>query len=336
MVMTNTYLTSTDSVNKCAVCDRSVHEGTHVAIIVPIYKSQKHINPLVLRLNALNDEIPGGLRVTFVIDGSPDSSADELDRLASKMTFSSRVVDLSRNFGVSAAVHAGLQHTKACVVVVVGSDLQEPQGLVVRFIEEVCSGSADVVIGSRLSRDDPRLSQMSSAIYWFILRKVMNSDVPPGGFDVFALSPQAQQALSTFRELNSNITSQVQWIGMRRIDVPYHRNQRVEGKSSWTIRKKFKLMLDSIYGFSGFPLVIITFLGTISLAIFSLVALLTGIGVVLDLVQVRGYPTLILIVMIGFSAVISSLGIVGGYLYRTFDNSKGRPLFIVRDEYELS
>lgn len=334
--MTDTSLTFAALGNECSICGRGFHEAIHVAIIVPIYKSQKHIDPLVLRLNALNGEIPGGLRATFVIDGSPDSSVDELGGFASKMTFPSRVVALSRNFGVSAAVHAGLQHTTACVVVVVGSDLQEPQRLVVRFVEEICSGKADIVIGTRLSRDDPRSSRMFSAIYWLVLRKIMNSDVPPGGFDVFALAPRAQQALLAFRELNSNVTSQLQWIGMRRVEVPYHRDRRVEGRSSWTFRKKFKLMLDSIYGFSGFPLVVITVLGTTSLAIFSLIALLTGIGVVLDLVQVRGYPTLILVVMIGFSAVISSLGIVGGYLYRTFDNTKGRPLYIVREDYELS
>lgn len=320
----------------CQVCNRKLEDGRHLCIVIPIYKSAAHIEALVDALNALCPLISGGLRAVFAIDGTPDSSEIVLNQHSARMQFPARIVRLSRNFGVTAAVHAGLVESSECVTVVVGSDLQEPPELIRQFFEEIALGASDVVIGERIERHDPLSSRFFSSIYWFVNRRVLKSDLPKGGFDVFGLSKRAKERLSCFRELNSNITSQVQWIGFPRTSVPYVRRARLSGRSSWKFSRKVGLVFDSVYGFSGVPIVAMALLGIGALSIFSLVGILTLIGVVLDLVQVRGYPTLILIVMIGFSAVISCLGIIGGYLVRTFENSKGRPLFIVEHHYDLN
>jgi glycosyltransferase involved in cell wall biosynthesis len=316
---------------QCSVCKKRLTGAIHLSIVVPMYKSENHIPGLLTYINQINDEFPGGVMTTFVIDGSPEGERNILENLLSDIKFPSQVICLSRNFGVGPALHAALERSFGCATVVFGSDLQEPADLFLTFGRKIIVEGRDVVLGQRISRDDPFMMKLFARFYWWVNRHFLANDTPKGGFDVFGLSRRAREALIALPELNTNITSQLQWIGFDREYIPFHRRARQSGKSTWTIKRKIKLFADSIYGFSGAPITLILLIGLAATLIFSTISVLTIFGSLMGWINVPGYTTLILLAAIGHSLTITACGIIGGYVFRTFENSKGRPRYIIRE-----
>lgn len=316
---------------KCTVCGRNINSGPHLAIVVPMFKSEDHIPNVMKYISELNEKVPGGVLATFVIDGSPENERLILPSLLVNLPFPAQIVRLSRNFGVGPALHAALEKSSGCAAVVFGSDLQEPPELFVQFAHKIMVEGLDVVLGQRVSRDDPFMMKLFANFYWWVNRRFLANDTPKGGFDVFGLSRRAREALVALPELNTNITSQLQWIGFDREYVPFHRRARQSGKSTWTIKRKIKLFTDSIYGFSGAPIALILVIGLFLVASFSLLAVLTTFASLLNWIQIPGYTTIVLVGALGHSLTITACGIIGGYVFRAFDNSKGRPRYIIAE-----
>lgn len=319
----------------CHVCNSEL-VGPHTVAVVPLYKSADHI-PHVLRFaEALDSSIRGGVELCFVCDGSPDDSVSQLRSLAKQSSLQISLLELSRNFGTGPAVHAGLSYVRQCAAVVFGSDLQEPQELFTEFAERILSGSADVCLGQRVSRDDPFLQRQFARAFWWLNRNIFGDKSPKGGFDVFGLSRKAREALVSLGELNTSLTSQLQWIGFSQATVPYARRARLSGKSTWTFRRKIKLLADSIYGFSGIPVAGLFFTGVVGLFVVSIVSLLTLLGWFMGWMEVRGYVTIVLMIAFGQTLNLVGIGVLGGYVYRTFDNSKNRPRYIITSSQKLN
>jgi len=319
----------------CQVCKGQLSDP-HTVAVVPLYKSADHI-PHVLRfVETLSSSIRGGVDLCFVCDGSPDDSVVQLRTLARQSTIRISLLELSRNFGTGPAVHAGLSSVQHCVAVVFGSDLQEPEELFAEFAERILSGSVDVCLGQRVSRDDPFLQGLFARTYWWLNRNIFRDKSPKGGFDVFGLSRKAREALVSLNELNTSLTSQLQWIGFSQATVPYARRARLSGKSTWTLKRKIKLFADSVYGFSGIPVAGLFLTGLVGFFVVSVVSLLTLFGWFMGWMEVRGYVTVVL--MIAFSQALNliGIGVLGGYLYRTFDNSKKRPKYVVTSSQRLN
>jgi len=317
--------------SNCGVCGRSLTEGPHVAVVVPIYKSEHHLPGLIDYIVKLDNTIPGGVMTTFVIDGSPENERFLLPAMLTDISFPLQIIRLSKNFGVGPALHAALTNSTGCAAVVFGADLQEPAELFVSFAQKILTEDVDVTLGQRMSRDDPFLMKLFANFYWWVNRKFLDNDTPRGGFDVFGLSRRAREALVALPELNTNITSQLQWIGFDREYVPFHRVARQSGKSSWTNKKKLKLFADSIFGFSGAPITLIFMIGLVSVVGFGFLAVVTSIASLLGWISVPGYATLVLVGVIGHSATLLACGIIGGYVVRSFENSKGRPRYIIAE-----
>lgn len=315
----------------CAVCNRSLKDGPHLAVVVPMFRSQEHIPNVMHYIEGLNSAVPGGVMATFVIDGSPEDERSILPELINRLPFPSQIIRLSRNFGVGPALHAALEKSGGCATVVFGSDLQEPAELFEIFAQKIIVDGLDVVLGQRTSRDDPFSMKLFASFYWWVNRKFLANDTPKGGFDVFGLSKRAREALVLLPELNTNITSQLQWIGFDREYIPFQRRARQSGKSTWTMKRKVKLFADSIYGFSGAPVALILAIGLLSVAIFGVIGIVTVFASLMDWIQVPGYTTLVLLGAIGHSLTITACGIIGGYVFRAFDNSKGRPRYIIAE-----
>lgn len=317
--------------NMCKVCGEPVSDKIHLSVVVPLYKSESDLPRLLEYVKELNDNFVGGLTATFVVDGSPDSERLILESKMSSLGFPSQVIVLSKNFGVGPALHAALERSSGCATVVFGSDLQEPLDLFLTFGKKIVNEGRDVLLGQRLSREDPIVTKLFASFYWWVNRRFLENDTPRGGFDVFGLSKRARETLVKLPELNTSITSQLQWIGFDREYVAFHRRARRRGKSTWTLKKKFKLFADSVFGFSGAPIFAMVTVGVLSSLTLGLLASVTFIAAVIGVIQVPGYATIVLISAFGHSLTIACCGIIGSYLYRTFDNSKGRPKFIVAD-----
>jgi len=304
-------------------------------VVVPIYKSQDHIPKLFEYIQQIGDAV-GEVEIVFVIDGTPDNSEQRIFLEAKKYAFKIKVVRLSRNFGVGPALHAALNHVSTSSLVIIGSDLQEPVELYIDFFRRLESEEADVFLGERLSRDDPFSMRFFSAIFWWVNRKFINSDTPKGGFDGVGLSAKASKTLAELPELNTSFTSQLQWIGYKQVFVPFHRVRRQSGKSSWTYKRKVKLFADSVYGFTGAPIAVLTILGVVSTVLMVVVLCATLFASLMGWMVVPGYATIVILSALGHSVTIMGLGILGGYVHRSFENTKGRPRFVIEVVYDLS
>ena len=321
---------------KCLICNSDNNSSEkHVEFIVPLYKSAEQIELLFERVNNIAEAITLGSSLHLVFDGIDEVAKNKVKEFSGSLRITLKITQLSRNFGVGPALMAGMSHCDSCMSICFGSDLQEPESLFKTFVDSIAQDKIDLIMGHRVSRDDPFVSRIGAKFYWWLVKKFINPSSPVGGFDVFGINKTARSALSSLPELNTNITSQMSWIGFRQQFIDFERTSRVNGKSTWTLKRKLGLFFDSIYGFTTLPITFITLTGAITSAIFLILIALSIIGSISGLISLPGYVTLLLVSALGSSVTILSLGIVGNYISRTFDNSKGRPTFLVASIEEL-
>jgi glycosyltransferase involved in cell wall biosynthesis len=296
------------------------------SVVVPVYRNEGTLAALVDRLDQLATRLDGPLEVVFVVDGSPDNSLVMLrDLLRAHRDFSSQLIALSRNFGSFSAIKAGLLEARGDFAAVMAADLQEPESLIEDFFSALADGEQDVAVGVRASRDDPAGGAAASRLFWWTYRKLVQPEIPPGGVDVFACSREVAGRLARLEESHTSLVGLLYWLGFRRVEVPYVRQARPVGKSAWSLRKRIRYLEDSIYSFTSLPIAAITVLGIVGV-----VASLSWAVVVIAFwaagrIDVPGYTPLMLALLFVASSVLIGLGIVGSYVWRTYENSKGRP-----------
>jgi glycosyltransferase involved in cell wall biosynthesis len=313
-------MSAVDAVRSCRV----------LSVVVPVYKNEGSLPDLLDRLASLEFAPGVECRVVFVVDGSPDRSEEFLRARLPGWTLPSTLVVLSRNFGSFAAIRAGLEVADGDYCAVVAADLQEPPELLVEFVERLEVGDVDLVLGERTGRADPLSSRATSGLFWRIYRRFVQPDMPPGGVDVFACNEAVRSAILELREANSSLVGLLIWLGFRRDTVGYERQERTEGTSGWTFAKKVRYMADSIFSFTDLPIRLLLAVGVFGSVSVVAAAVVVVIAWAFSEIEVPGYTPLILsILFIGF-LVTFSLGIVGSYVWRTYDNTKRRPITVRR------
>jgi len=308
-----------------------------LCIIVPVYKNEDNINILIENLENLNIDFAGRITVTFVVDGSPDNSGLILIEKQETFKFSSRILFHSKNFGSFSAIRTGLEFAKGNYFAVMSADSQEPPELVRDFFNVLENDQADLVLGARSSRDDRFINDTLSKIFWMIYKKLVLPDLPKGGADVFACNQLVRTSFLSIKEPNSSLISQLLWLGYRRKFLPYKRQKRRHGKSAWRFSAKIHYMLDSVFSSTDLPIILalwIGFLGVLATIIFSIFLLAAHFT---NSIDVPGYVSLALLISIFGSASIFMQGVLGSYLWRTFENTKNRPLRLISrsSEYNL-
>ena len=247
------------------------------------------------------------------------------------MGFPSQLIALSRNFGSFSAIMAGLKAATGDYSGVMAADLQEPPELALEFYKQLSFGQTDICFGCRTGRIDSWFTEVSSNLFWWVYRSFIVKEMPPGGVDVFACTRQAREHVTQFSELNNtNLIALLFWVGFRRTYVPYQRQQRLEGVSAWTFRKKLRYCLDSIFNFTELPLQMLTYVGLFGMTAAVAVTAFVLIGRFAGNITVPGYTPVVL--AITFFGGLSSLGmgILGRYLWLALENVRGRPRFIVQ------
>jgi glycosyltransferase involved in cell wall biosynthesis len=301
-------------------------------VVVPVYKNEGSLGPLLLQLDEVASHLDGTVQVIFVDDYSPDNSATLLLNSVNEVNFKITLIRHSRNFGSFAAIRTGLNFSEADYVGVISADLQEPPSLLIEFFEELQRGTSDIVFGARVNRSDPIVSRFFSAVYWRIYRRFINREIPVGGVDVFACTNQVTKVINGLVEGRTSLIGMLFWVGYRRSFIDYTRNQREFGKSSWTFRKKFEYMANSVFSFSDLPIRIIRTIGIVgafsSLVLSSILFILAS----KDAISVPGYAPLMIVVLFGSSANLIALGILGSYIWRSFELAQSRPISIIRKD----
>ncbi len=300
-----------------------------LSLVIPIYKNEPNLDRLLAELAALQPKVPVPMEVVFVIDGSPDRCLEILRQRLPAAPFPARLIALSRNFGSFSAVAAGLEAGAGDYFAVLAADLQEPPELVVRFCEVLASGEADVVFGVRTRRSDPWLSEFFSRLFWWIYRALILREMPRGGVDVFGCTRQVRDWLLRCPEANTNLIALLFWIGFRRRYAAYERRPRTEGKSAWTIRKKIKYSLDSIFNFTDLPIQLLLMVGTVGIGFAVLFGTLLVILKLSGDIPVPGYSAIVLTIVFFGGLTSLGLGILGQYLWLALQNARRRPNYIV-------
>ena len=305
---------------------------TH-SIVVPVFRNEPTL-PELLRQMAKLHEDSGPFEAIFVIDGSPDNSYALLKRTLPEMPFPSQLIALSRNFGSFAAIRAGFGYAHGERVAVLAADLQQPVSSIPQLFEALERGG-DIAIGQRASRSDPWLSRVASSIFWRLFRRFVQPEMPAGGVDSFACTRQVGDILVGLPEANSTLVGLLFWVGFRREFVAYPRTARVSGRSGWSLSRKVRYALDSAFAFSDLPITVMLVTGAIGVggALVATVAVLAAWAS--GAIDVRGYTPLMLAVLFSFSTMLLALGVLGGYVWRIFENTKGRPIHLVRSSERI-
>ena len=306
-----------------------------MSLVIPVYRNEEGIDSLLRAVQELSEAI-GDFEAVFVVDGSPDESHLRLLQQLPSAPFRSQLLSLSRNFGSFAAIRAGLAAAKGERLAVMAADLQEPPELILRFDEQLRTGDCDVVIGRRLARSDPGLSKLAATIFWGVYRRAVMPEVPPGGVDVFGCTRAVRDTILAIDERNTSLVGLLFWVGYRRSEVEYERQAREHGTSGWTFAKKLRYLSDSVFSFSDLPIRLLLYAGALGLltsAVFATVVLAAKLA---GQIPVPGYAATVLVVTFFGGLNCYGLGVLGGYVWRTYENTKGRPGHIVRSHQEYS
>lgn len=299
------------------------------SVIVPVYRNRDSVTALINRLTTLKHAQTGSLEAVFVVDGSPDDSLEVLRTALAKVHLPAQLISLSRNFGSFSAVRAGLAAARGEYIGVIAADLQEPPEVLEAFFDSLEAGECDIALGQRVGRHDPAVSSFAARAYWGFYRRLINRDIPAGGIDIFGCTSKVAHLVSSFTETHTSLVGLLFWVGYRRKYFPYVRQARQHGKSAWTFGRKLRYLFDSIYAFTDLPILLLQAIGFFGIISSLLVGLAVFVGWLLGRIQQPGYTPLMIVILASTSAILLGLGVVGSYVARAYENSKGRPVSIV-------
>ena len=300
------------------------------SIVAPVYHNASSLADLLREMQAVADKnSDDDFEFIFVDDGSADHSFTVLDTLAQSEP-RMRVIKLSRNFGSNPAVMAGLAQAKGDAVTAIAADLQDPPALIHDMIQLWRQGRK-VVIAARRTREDPFLSALLADGFYKLFRRYALKTMPKRGFDFFLIDRQVCALINDIQENNAYLMGLILWLGFDPYVLHYDRRAREKkyGRSMWSLAKKFKYFVDSFVAFSYFPIRLASGLGIL----FSLLGLVYAIWVAFARlalgIEAEGWASLMIVVLIAAGVQMLILGIIGEYLWRSLDEIRRRPRFII-------
>ena len=190
------------------------------------------------------------------------------------------------------------------------------------------------MIGRREGRDDPTMTKASSTMFWRIYRKYVFPDMPDGGVDIFACSREVSDVVLALDESHSSLIGLLYWIGYRRVEVPYRRQERQHGVSGWSLKKKVRYLLDSVFSFTDIPLTVLVAVGAIGGIVTVIAGLVVFIAWLLGAVREPGYTPVMLVLLFSTFSLLTAHGIVGTYVWRAYENTKRRPSAIAMSRWK--
>ncbi len=301
------------------------------SIISPVYNEAESLSELQKRMSEVMSTTGDDWELILVDDGSTDGST-ELIREMAKSDSHIRPVIFARNFGHQIAVTAGLDYARGDAVVIIDADLQDPPEVILEMIAKWKEGY-EVIYAVRSEREgETWFKRTTAALFYRVIFRITDVKIPLDTGDFRLLDRKVVAVLDRMRERHRFLRGMASWVGFKQIGLPYKRSARYAGVTKYPFRKMIQLALNAITSFSYFPLQVATYIGFFSAGI-SILAIpvviierLTG-----NQAFIGQATTLIAVLFLGGVQLIS-LGILGEYIGRIYDESKGRPLYIVREE----
>ncbi|RJP70532.1 MAG: glycosyltransferase [Comamonadaceae bacterium] len=302
---------------------------TLLSVVVPVFNEEGVVQHFHTSMSRILDEIGCPAEIVFVDDGSSDGTVRDVEALRDADPRIA-LLSLSRNFGKEIALTAGIDHARGEVIVVIDVDLQDPPELIKAFIAQWQAGN-DVVYGQRIERDgETATKKLTAFLFYRTMRKLSRVDIPADTGDFRLMSRRAVDALKLCREQHRFMKGLFAWVGFKQCAVRYHREARVAGTTKFNYWKLWNFALEGITSFSTAPLKVATYVGFLTAA-FAFVYLIWIVGKTLLFGDpVQGYPSLMAVVLMLGGIQLVTIGILGEYVGRMFDETKGRPLYLLK------
>jgi len=298
-----------------------------ISIVVPIYNSASFIDKLVEAIDIEKRKNNWNLELILVEDGSGDNSFEKITKLSETHTYI-KGIKLSRNFGHQASVRTGLQFCKGDYIAIIDDDLQDPPSLLPQFFNYLDNGY-DVAYGVRKNRKENFIKILSYKFFYKIIRAISDIKIPLDSGDFCVMKKQVAENMLLLQEKNPFLRGIRSWVGFKQIGVEFERQQRIGGKSGYTLKKLLKIASDGIFSFSNFPIRIITLLGTFGLFIAILYSIYIISKFIFWGIESPGFVTTVLFIAFFGSLNLICLGIIGEYISRIYAESKNRPHVII-------
>jgi glycosyltransferase involved in cell wall biosynthesis len=302
------------------------------SVVAPAYNEEPTLEELHRRVTEVMDTTGESWELIIVNDGSQDRTVEIVEELHAADP-RVKLVDFSRNFGHQLAVTAGLDHARGDAVVMIDADLQDPPEVILDMIEKWKDGY-EVVYAVRSEREgETWFKEFTAKVFYRLIYRITDVDIPMDTGDFRLLDRRALEVLNDMRERHRFVRGMSVWVGFRQTGVTYKRRARVAGETKYPFRKMLRFALDAITSFSYLPLQLASYLG---FAIAGLSGFLILAVILLRLLGSKSPPfygqasTLVAVLFLGGVQLIS-IGIIGEYLGRIYDEVKARPLYIVRD-----
>lgn len=305
-----------------------------ISVTVPIYNEVDTLPELHRRLSAALEPL-GAFEIVFVDDRSSDGSWEALVKL-SEADARVRLVRLSRNFGHQVAISAGLDAARGDAIVLMDGDLQDPPELIPQLVAKWQEGY-DVVYAVRTEREgESAFKRTTAKLFYRLIRRMSSIDIPEQAGDFRLFSRRAADAIRSMPERARFLRGMASWVGFRQTGVPYRREARFAGETKYPLRKMIGFAADAISSFSTTPLRMVSTLGFAVVGFCAAYLVYTLYRHFFTDETVQGWTSVVVIVLLLGGVQLVSLGIVGQYVARIFEEAKGRPLYLVDETVDRS
>lgn len=302
-------------------------EKEFISVVMPVYREAEHIGGVLKDVHTALVEADVRFEIVLIEDGSPDNTWAALVEQSKNFPML-RAARLSRNFGKEHALCAGLEMARGEAVIVMDADGQHPPALLPTIIAKWRETGVDIIEGTKIDRGEETLfSKVAAGLFYWLWNHLSGFEMR-GASDYKLLSRAAVNAYLQMDERNVFFRGMTAWLGFERVQIPFEVATRAGGNSSWSILHRVRLALTGISGFSSLPLQFVTFAGVVFL-LFSLIFGLYTLALQLTGHSTTGFATVILLLLVIGSLLMISLGIIGIYLARIYDEIKGRPRYVI-------
>lgn len=300
------------------------------SIIAPIYNELENLPVLYSRIKEVMGQTEEDWELILIDDGSRDGSTDkirELGQLDSRI----KPVIFARNFGHQIAVTAGLDYSRGDAVIIIDADLQDPPEVILDLVAKWREGY-EVVYAVRAEREgETWFKKTTAALFYRLIYRITDVKIPLDTGDFRLLDRKVVNVMCKMRERHRFLRGMATWVGFKQIGVEYNRAARFAGETKYPLKKMLKLALNAITGFSYFPLQVATYLGFIAAGLSIITIPVVIILRMTSSPQFTGQATTLIVVLFLGGVQLISLGIIGEYIGRIYDEVKGRPLYIVAE-----
>lgn len=310
-----------------------------LSIILPAFNEAQNLVELGKRTAEVSRDLQAQnifLEIVLVDDHSDDATPELAKAVFAERGIPFKYLRLSRNSGSHAAVAVGLQYCTGDCAIIMAADLQDPPEIIPQLLERWRAGNYVVWASRSARKGESRTTLAASRVYYKLMQLLALPEMPAMGADVVLLDRRVIDAYNKIPEKHTNFMAMILWMGFRRTSIEYVKQARHAGKSKWTLAKKIKLFIDSIVSFSYAPIRLMSLFGLFVAGSGFVYALVVIVGRLTGWVDAgTGFAALMTVLLVGQGMILTMLGILGEYLWRTYDEARGRPRYIV-EEYVSS